>query len=161
MNRIPVWLWIALGVLLLTGGTVAVRKFQYEKGEKYRPLFDAAERQYGLPPGLLFRQAFQESHFRDDIISGAIRSVAGATGIMQIVPKFHPEVGESGALNPSIAVPYAARILSQWKQQFGSWPLALAAYNAGPGNVKKYNGIPPFAETKKYVSDILADVNLV
>lgn len=139
---------------------MAVKKFQYDKGEKYRPLFDAAERQYGIPSGLLFRQAYQESRFRDDIIRGATRSPAGAVGIMQIIPKWHPEIGEQGALDPAIAIPYAAKILSQWHRQFGSWSLALAAYNAGPGNVSKHAGIPPFPETQRYVNDILRDVGL-
>ena len=146
------------GVILLAGGVaVGVRIFQYAKGEKYRPLFDAAESRYRIPHGLLFRQAYQESRFRDDIISGALRSSAGAVGIMQIVPKYHPEVGEAGALNVPVAIDYAGKLLSQFHDQFGSWALALAAYNAGPANVIKYHGIPPFTETRNYVAQILAD----
>lgn len=129
-------------------------------GEKYRPLFNAAEKKYGIPPGLLFRQAYQESRFREDIISGKVRSSAGATGIMQIIPRLHPEVGEAGALDPARAIPYAGKILAAWKKQFGSWELALAAYNAGPGNVSKYKGIPPFKETRDYVSQITSDINV-
>ena len=129
-------------------------------GEKYRPLFDAAETKYGIPHGLLFRQAYQESRFRDDIITGKVRSSAGAVGIMQIIPRWHPEIGEVGALDPTKAVPYAAKYLSQLKKQFGSWELALAAYNWGPGNVSKYSADRWPLETRNYVSQITADINV-
>lgn len=156
--KIPMWIWIVIGVAVLS--ITGAKVWSVAKGEKYRSLFDAAEHKYGIPRGLLFRQAYQESHFRDDIISGIVRSPAGAVGIMQIVPRYHPEIGETGALNVPHAIDYAGKILSNWKKQFGSWSLALAAYNAGPGNVSKYNGVPPFAETQQYVSSILRDVGL-
>lgn len=126
------------------------------KGAKYLPILYAAEDRYGIPRDLLARQAYQESHFREDIITGATPSAAGALGIMQIVPRFHPN---ADPLNVPAAIDYAANFLSQLHTQFGSWSLALAAYNAGPGNVTKYKGIPPFAETQNYVSQILSDVN--
>lgn len=128
------------------------------RGESYRPLFDAAEAKNGIPHGLLFRLAYQESRFRDDIINGSTRSAAGAVGIMQIVPRWHPELGESGALDPQRAIPYAGKYLASLRKRFGNWELALAAYNAGPGNVEKYKGIPPFPETQQYVAQITADV---
>lgn len=126
-----------------------------KRGEKYLPMLNAAEDRYGIPRDLLARQAYQESRFRDDIISGSTVSPAGALGIMQIVPKFHPD---ADPLDVRAAIDYAARFLSNLKQQFGSWALALAAYNAGPGNVRKYGGVPPFDETRKYVAQIIADV---
>lgn len=125
--------------------------------EKYSPTIAAAEIANGMPTGLLHRQLYQESRFRTDIITGAYVSSAGATGIAQIVPKWHPGVN---ALDPIASINYAAQYMASLKKQFGSWSLALAAYNAGPGNVKKYGGIPPFDETKKYVSAITADVGV-
>lgn len=136
--------------------------FENLKGEKYRPLFDRAEAQYSLPQGLLFRQAFQESRFRDDIVSGETRSPAGAVGIMQIIPKWHPEIGERGALDPAIAIPYAAKFMRQLYNQFGSWEKALAAYNWGPGNLQKQPD--PYkwpTETRNYVTSIARDVPAV
>ena len=127
------------------------------KAGEYLPLLNAAEDTYGIPRDLLVRQAYQESHFRPDIISGATVSPAGALGIMQIVPRFHPT---ADPLNVPAAIDYAAAFLRRLYDQFGSWSLALAAYNAGPGNVAKYgNTVPPFAETQNYVTSILADVN--
>lgn len=123
--------------------------------KKFLPLLNAAEKKYNIPANLLARQAYQESHFRDDIISGAKKSSAGALGIMQIVPAYHPT---ASPLNPALAIDYAAKYLRQQYDAFGSWALALAAYNAGPGNVRKYGGVPPFVETKNYVSQILADI---
>lgn len=144
----------------IVNSAIDVSNWVSPRGMEYKPLFNTVEKKYGIPNGLLFRQAYQESHFREDIISGKVRSPAGAVGIMQIVPKYHPELGEAGALNVPKAVDYAGKILSQWHRQFSSWKLALAAYNAGPGNVIKYNGIPPFEETQKYVADITNDVQV-
>jgi soluble lytic murein transglycosylase-like protein len=154
---------VALGVLAVTakktGAVDAVVDLVAgwkERGAKYLPLLNAAEAKYGIPRDLLARQAYQESHFREDIITGATKSSAGALGIMQIVPKFHPT---AQPLNVAASIDYAANFLANLHRQFGSWGLALAAYNAGPGNVSKYNGVPPFPETQAYVSQILSDVN--
>lgn len=139
----------------------------HPSGEQYRPLFDAAEAKYGIPHGLLFRQAFQESRFRTDIITGVVRSAAGAVGIMQIIPRWHPSLDpgdaaadERAALDPARAIPYAAKYLSQLRKQFGSWPLALAAYNWGPGNVSKNPPDKWPTETRNYVADITADIDV-
>lgn len=127
-----------------------------QRREKYRALFDRASQQYGIPPNLLMRQGEVESSLIPDA-----RSSAGAIGIMQIVPRYHPELGEAGALDPVRAIPYAASLLRQWYDRFGSWTLALAAYNAGPGNVARYgNAVPPFDETRNYVAKILPSVGI-
>ncbi len=166
-NNILPWIVGAavVAALVVPAGVMAMTDWK-KKGAKYLPLLNAAEDRYGIPRDLLVRQAYQESRFRDDIISGATRSGAGAIGIMQIIPKFHPSIDpgdaaadERAALNPATAIDYAAKFLSQLKRQFGTWSLALAAYNAGPGNVNKYKGIPPFKETQSYVSQIVGDVN--
>lgn len=168
MARDRTWLWLLLGagVLMLTAGGATVLADWKRRGAKYLPLLNAAERKYGIPRDLLARQAYQESRFREDIITGVTRSPAGAIGIMQIIPKWHPSLDpgdaaadERAALDPARAIDYAARFLSSLHRQFGTWSLALAAYNAGPGNVQKYNGIPPFKETRDYVAQILGDVN--
>lgn len=151
MRHTNTWIWL-LGLLLLIGtGGAVVSTTLAKRRELYRPLFDRASANYGIPPGLLMRQGEVESALNPD----AVNSSSNATGIMQIVPRWHPEVGTSGALDPARAIPYAAKILRGWFEQFGSWELALAAYNAGPGNVTKYGGIPPFAETQNYVRKIL------
>jgi soluble lytic murein transglycosylase-like protein len=125
------------------------------RGEKYLPLLNAAEARHGIPRDLLVRLAYQESRFRDDIITGKTVSPAGALGIMQIVPKWHPN---ALPLNVPAAIDYAGRYLRQLYNRFGTWELALAAYNAGQGNVAKAgNKVPPFKETRDYVAQILGD----
>ncbi len=155
------WLWFALGLglLALTGGTAVVLLnsdwLKNRNTPKYLPLLNAAEDKYGIPRNLLARQAYQESHFRDDIVDGMTASPAGALGIMQIVPKYHPN---AKPLDVPSAIDYAANFMASLHNEFGSWALALAAYNAGAGNVQKYGGIPPFAETQKYVNDNIGDL---
>jgi len=160
MKRETLYLLLA-GLAILAGATYSVIKVMAmwktsSNALKYGPLLNATEDKYGIPRDLLFRLAYQESHFRSDIIDGSTASPAGAQGIMQIVPAYHPGVNP---LDPAAAIDYAGNFLVSLYHQFGSWALALAAYNAGPGNVRKYNGIPPFAETQAYVSNILSDVN--
>ena len=136
--------------------TAVISNWKKRAGQWLAPLNDA-ELRYGIPSDLLVRLAYQESHFRPDIISGATASPAGALGIMQIVPRFHPN---ANPLDPIAAIDYAAGYLRSLYDQFGSWTLAVAAYNAGPGNVQKAgNTVPNFPETLKYVSDIIGDVN--
>lgn len=125
--------------------------------EKFASAIAAAESHNGIPAGLLHRQLFQESHFRSDIISGEKLSPAGAVGIAQIVPRFHPSVDPT---DPWASIDYAAAFMKRLHARFGSWSLALAAYNAGEGNVAKYGGVPPFPETERYVAAITADVGV-
>src|SRR5687768_7649601 len=127
------------------------------RGAKYKPLLEAAEKRYGIPSGMLARLAWQESRFRADIISGKTVSSAGAMGIMQIVPRWHPGVDP---LVPAQAIDYAGRYLSSLYRQFGRWDYALKAYNWGQGNVKAWlagEKMEPM-ETRLYSSQILADI---
>ena len=178
MARPRNWLLIALGVAIALYLLSRTQKGQAviesaltpawkTRAGKYLPLLNAAEDRHGIPRDLLVRQAYQESHFRSDIITGLVISPAGALGIMQIVPKWHPSIdpGDAAAdaraaLDPPRAIEYAAKYLRQLFDKYHSWALALAAYNAGPGNVDKYGGkVPPFQETQNYVSQIIGDVN--
>jgi len=132
------------------------------KGLQYEPHFIAATAKYGLPAGLLSRLAQRESIYDPNAVSPV-----GAIGLMQIMPKHHPDLdpGElaldrAAALDPKRAIPYAAKYLRQLYDRFGTWTLAVAAYNAGPTAVKKYGGVPPFKETRAYVAAILPDVGI-
>ena len=116
----------------------------------YQQLFDSATARHGLPPGLLSAVAGAESGYDPRAVSPV-----GARGLMQLMPGTARGLGVD-PMDPAQAVDGAARLLASHLRTFGSVPLALAAYNAGPGNVKKYGGIPPFAETQAYVRKITA-----
>ncbi len=116
----------------------------------YRALFQQAGQRYGVSPDLLAAVAQTESSFNPRAVSGA-----GARGLMQLMPATARGLGVD-PMNPAQAVDGAARLLSQHLRSFGSTSLALAAYNAGPGAVKKYHGVPPYAETRSYVAKVLA-----
>ena len=83
-------------------------------------------------------------------------SPAGAQGIAQLMPATARGLGVRDPFDPAQAIPAAARLLSGHVRAFGSVPLALAAYNAGPGAVRRYGGIPPYPETQAYVARVLA-----
>lgn len=114
-----------------------------------RVLLAAAARFHGLQPGLLEAVAWQESRGRMDTVS-----VKGARGVMQLMPGTAAELGvrpDDLADNIRGGALYLRRQLDR----FGSVPLALAAYNAGPGAVLRYGGIPPYRETRGYVAKIM------
>jgi len=108
-------------------------------------VFQQAGAQYGVNPSLLAAVASQESGFNP----GAV-SPAGAVGLMQFMPSTARGLGVN-PLDPASSINGAAKYLSGLQNQFGSTALALAAYNAGPGAVSRYGGIPPYAETQNYV----------
>lgn len=133
-------------------------------GPQWVPELNAAERQFGIPTDLLARLAYQESRFREDVIRGTNVSGAGALGMMQMLPQYFSSVNVPipyTDADVSAQITQAAQNLVSLYNQLGSWPLALAGYNAGAGNVKKYGGIPPFTETQNYVAQIMADVPAV
>ena len=163
---------LLIGILVLLGaGTGAViylsdwkRRAELNAGDplygQLMTLFAAAEQQYGIPTDLLSRQGFQESSFLPAVIYGTETSSAGAQGIMQFEPATAAQYGVTNPNDPTQAIPGAARYMAALYRQFGSWSLALAAYDAGPGTVSSYgNTIPPIPETQNYVAQILSDVN--
>lgn len=104
-----------------------------------------AARRYNVPEDLFLRLVQQESGWN----TGAL-SPKGAIGLAQLMPETAARLGVD-ASDPDENLDGGARYLRQQYDTFGTWQLALAAYNAGPGAVQQYSGIPPFAETQNYV----------
>jgi soluble lytic murein transglycosylase-like protein len=112
-----------------------------------------AARANGLPPPFLAATLLQESAFDPAAMSGA-----GAVGIGQFTIPTARVAGVS-PWNPRSAIPGAARLLAAYVTAYRGrtddpYALALAAYNAGPGAVTKYGGVPPYPETRDYIADI-------
>jgi len=120
-------------------------------GVPYAALFNEAAATHGVDARLLAAVARQESGFDP----GAV-SPAGAQGLMQLMPATASGLGVGNSFDPAQAVDGAAKLLGDLLGRFGSTPLALAAYNAGPGAVLRYDGIPPYPETQRYVTSIMS-----
>jgi len=109
----------------------------------------AAARKHSVPEDLFLRLVETESNWNDGAVSNK-----GAIGLAQLMPNTAKTLGVDPAV-PQQNLEGGARYLRQQYEKFGSWRLALAAYNAGPEAVTKYNGVPPFEETQNYVVKIL------
>lgn len=120
--------------------------------DSLKPYFIKASKKYNVDVALLMAIAKQESDFQSDCVSHA-----GATGIMQIMPATAKELGVKDLYDPEDNILGGAKeISSRLKDYNGDLDLALAGYNAGIGNVRKYGGIPPFKETKNYIKKVNA-----
>jgi cell wall-associated NlpC family hydrolase len=119
-------------------------------GVPYADLFTRAGSRHGVDPALLAAVAQQESGFDASAVSPA-----GAQGLMQFMPATARGLGVD-PFDPASAVDGAARYLADLTRQFGSTELGLAAYNAGPGTVRRYGGIPPYSETQDYVRSVMS-----
>ncbi len=104
-----------------------------------------AARKHGVPEDLFLRLVQQESGWNVNA-----RSHKGALGLAQLMPQTARALGVNPA-DPAQNLEGGARYLRRQFETFGTWRLALAAYNAGPGAVQKYNGVPPYNETRNYV----------
>ncbi|MGI8597080.1 MAG: transglycosylase SLT domain-containing protein [Thermoleophilaceae bacterium] len=118
--------------------------------ERYRDAITRAALRHNVPVNLLAAQLYAESNFNP-----FARSPAGALGIAQFMPGTARAYGLRNPFDAEAAINAQARMMSELLRRFGSAALALAAYNAGPGAVARYGGIPPFAETRAYVARIL------
>jgi soluble lytic murein transglycosylase-like protein len=120
-------------------------------GGEYDSVIEQAAERYGIDPAVLHGLIQQESGFDPNA-----QSSAGASGLTQLMPGTASSMGVANPLNPAESIEGGARYLSQLMGQFGgNTEDALAAYNAGPGAVQQYGGIPPYAETQSYVSKVL------
>lgn len=136
---------------------IGARSEKWSAPLKYAYTIEAAENRHGLPARLLERLLYQESRYREEIISGRVRSPVGAVGIAQFMPATARE-WHIDPLNTGQAIDGAARYLAWLKNQLNGWREALAAYNWGIGNVQRRGLIAAPRETSRYVVEIIADV---
>jgi soluble lytic murein transglycosylase-like protein len=127
----------------------AVPRFRGNYKGEYLEVARSAARQHGVPEDLFLRLVQQESGWNPGAVSHK-----GATGLAQLMPATAALLGVDATV-PSENLDGGARYLRMMYDKFGSWRLALAAYNAGPGAVEEHGGIPPFDETRNYVKAIL------
>ncbi len=121
----------------------------------YDDLVTASAQRNGIDPALLHGLIQQESGFDPSATSGA-----GAQGLCQLMPGTAASLGVSDPLDPAQSIEGGARYLKQQLDAFGGDPQrALAAYNAGPGAVRRYGGVPPYAETQAYVQKVMGYAN--
>lgn len=121
--------------------------------EAVLPIVEAAAQREGVPLDLVLGVIWTESRFNP-----SAGSHAGAVGLMQIMPKTWDYIRDKQGLprsvprtDPEANINAGTWLLARLLEKFGSVKLALAAYNAGAGNVQKYGGVPPFSETQNYV----------
>lgn len=172
MDKIPPWLLIAGAILIaiaLTTGTAVTADYLQaawmasSNAQKWAPYLAAAENAYGIPSGLLNRIAFQESSFDQDVIDGTRPSKAGALGMMQLMPQYFQSVNVPrpfSDVDTQAQIVEAASFLAGLYGHFSDWTAAVAAYNAGQGNINKVLAgtmtLP--AETANYIAKISADL---
>ena len=163
-------LWLSLagvGLLLLGLALVPSASAQSSNGglaattvassTPYADLIERTAKAYSLDPFLLAALIRQESGFRPRVTSRA-----GARGLTQLMPATARGLGlrvdrrRDERVVPSRSVVGGARYLREQLDRFGRTSLALAAYNAGPGAVRRFRGVPPYRETRNYVRAVLA-----
>ncbi len=119
---------------------------------RYDSLIIAAARRHGIDPALVRAVVQHESGFNPDAGSSA-----GAQGLMQLMPSTAAGLGVTDPRDPAQSIEGGTKLLARLLAQYhGRAGLALAAYNAGPGAVAKYGGVPPYPETQAYVRNVTA-----
>ena len=122
------------------------------KNTSFADIIEAISQKYGVDPSLVGALIKNESNFDADA-----QSHAGALGLMQLMPSTAQSLGVSDPLDPYQNIEGGVKYLSNLLDMYnGNVTLALAAYNAGPGAVSAYNGIPPYQETQTYVQRVLS-----
>lgn len=121
------------------------------RAAKYVPLIDRLAKEYAISKHLIMAIVATESCFDEKAVSAA-----GARGLMQLMPMTAKELGVTNPFDHEQNLRGGVEYLGRLSKRFNYNPkLTLAAYNAGPGNVLKYRGIPPFPETQAYVEKVM------
>ncbi|MDP2311676.1 MAG: lytic transglycosylase domain-containing protein [Pseudomonadota bacterium] len=134
----------------LPNGVAMPRLDRIANLDTYDDAFLYAAAANGLPAELIKAVAVAESRMNP----GAV-SPAGAQGLMQVMPATARALGLTNPFDAEQSITAGASYLARQVAAFGSYTLAIAAYNAGPGAVRKYGGVPPYAETTTYVARVL------
>jgi len=125
------------------------------KARIYRNTIQVYAKIYGVEEELIYAIVKQESCFNE-----TAHSPAGAIGLMQLMPATASMMKINNPWNPEQNIQAGVKYISEMLRLFkGKKHLAIAAYNAGPGNVRKYQGIPPYRETKNYVKKVMLEYN--
>jgi soluble lytic murein transglycosylase-like protein len=132
-----------------SNGSETAARFTGSYKGAYLEAARSAARKHGVPEDTFLRLVQQESGWNQ-----SAKSVKGAKGLAQLMPDTAQHLGVD-INDPEDNLDGGARYLRMMYDRFGSWRLALAAYNAGPGAVEKHGGIPPYDETVNYVKSIL------
>ena len=136
--------------LLEDGDESAAVEDEVDPREALEPIIQEAAALHGVDPDLVKAVIQTESRF-----DPRARSGAGASGLMQLMPRTAKAVGIEDPFDPRQNIFGGVKYLSQMMDRYnGNTALALAAYNAGPGNVRRHRGVPPFRETRGYVTKI-------
>ena len=134
---------VELPIVAVAGDPVASR-------ERYLPMIRAAECRHHLPRGLLASLIGAESAYNI-----RARSRVGAVGLTQLMPRTAIEMGVTDRFDPARSIEGGAKYLGHMIERFATVPLALAAYNAGPGAVTRAGGVPNNTETPAYVARVM------
>ncbi len=118
-----------------------------------KPMINRAAEKYNLKPELIESVIKAESGGNPQAVSRA-----GAKGLMQLMDTTATDVGITDSFDPEQNIQGGAKYLRQMLDRFGDLKTALAAYNAGPGTIEKYGGIPPYKETHDYIDKILGQL---
>ena len=134
---------------------ISPSKQSLERLEQFEEHIDEASKRYGVDKGLIKSVIIAES-------AGNVKAVssAKAKGLMQLIDSTATSMGVQNVWDPRENIMGGTKYLSEMLRQYnGDVKLALAGYNAGPANVEKYNGVPPFEETKTYITRVLGYLN--
>jgi hypothetical protein len=131
---------------------VAIRKQFFANAVPFGDIIHAKAQKYDVDPALVAAVVETESRFRTNA-----HSQVGARGLMQLMPRTGRWMGAHNLYNAEQNVDAGAKYLKYLNQRFdGNLTKTIAAYNAGEGNVRRYNGVPPFRETRSYVKKVMS-----